>query len=147
VVGCDELLRFIRQNGKSNASVAFVLGLLPDAGKHEWLAVLSAEEIWLLAALFPLLVKALCRDDATPLQEVSPELPSLHPVEPRVQERGTGFAVPHSLVNAEAGHHHAVSGDQNRHCFGWRDVRIEHEVDARTAIKVAGNSETTLLST
>jgi hypothetical protein len=40
-------------------------------------------------------------------------------------------------VNAEAGQDNAVARDQDRDGFGRRDVRIELEIDARPAVKMA----------
>jgi hypothetical protein len=42
-------------------------------------------------------------------------------------------------VNAEAGQNDALSCDKDRDEFSRRDIRIELEIDARPAVKVAGD--------
>ena len=42
-------------------------------------------------------------------------------------------------MNAEAGQNNAITCDKDRDEFGRRDVRIELEIDARPAVKMAGD--------
>ena len=48
-------------------------------------------------------------------------------------------------MNAEAGQNDALPCDKDRDEFSRRDIRIELEIDARPAVKVAGISDHSLI--
>jgi hypothetical protein len=68
-----------------------------------------------------------------------PELPSLHSVQSSVQKRWTRLAALASHIDAEASHHHPASRNQDGNGLGWRNIRIEREIDTWPAMEIARN--------
>ncbi|MEA2861794.1 MAG: hypothetical protein QOC72_3833 [Methylobacteriaceae bacterium] len=66
-----------------------------------------------------------------------PELSPRHPVQPGIQQGRARLATLSSHVDAEPNHHHPVARDQDRNGLGWRDVRVELEIDAGASIEIA----------
>ena len=93
--------------------------------------------IGLLAAFIAPFIKTFARNDAAPFFEVVAELSLAHPVGADVQQWRTRLPPGAQPVNAEARKDNALLGDKDRHEFRWRDVGIELEIQARSAVKPA----------
>src|SRR5215211_3083434 len=137
MIGCNELVRLVGQDGKGDTPVALVFRLLPDPGQHQLLAVLAAEIKGLLAPFFAPFVKTFGGDDAALFLQVCAELPSAHSVRAGIKQRRARFSAGAGHMNPEATENHAVPCDYYGDGFSWRDIRIELEIDARPAVKVA----------
>jgi hypothetical protein len=92
-----------------------------------------------LAALFAPFVKTFGGNDAALFFEMRAELPSAHSVRAGIERWRTRLSPGASHVNPEASKNHTVPCYEDGHGFGWRDIRIELEIDARPAVEVAGN--------
>jgi hypothetical protein len=71
------------------------------------------------------------------------ELPPLHSVRAGIQQRRARLTPEPSHIDPEPGDHHPVARDQDRNGLGWRDIRVEREIDAGASCdlsKIAGTS-------
>ena len=136
MIGGDQFVGLLGQDGECGALVAFVFRLLPDAREHEQFAVLAVEIIRLFAPFIPPFIEAVGGNDTTLLLEMRPELPFSHSIGARIQQRRTRLSVWTVAMNAEPREHNAIPRDKHRDSLCRRDIRIKLKVHARPAVKL-----------
>ena len=137
MIGGDQFVGLLGQDGECGALVAFVFRLLPDAREHEQFAVLAVEIIRLFAPFIPPFIEAVGGNDTTLLLEMRPELPfSRIPSVRAFEQRRTRLSVWTVAMNAEPREHNAIPRDKHRDSLCRRDIRIKLKVHARPAVKL-----------
>jgi hypothetical protein len=99
----------------------------------------AAEVIGLLASFIAPFIETLAGNDAAPFLEVLAELPLAHAIRADVQQRRSGLIGGPQPINPKAREHYVLPCHEGRHELCRRDVGIEFEIEARPAVKPAGD--------